>query len=510
MLIKILLIILGIIAVVFFFGLTIFIHEFGHFIAGKLLGLKAPIFSIGFGPSLLKKKIGDTEFRISLIPLGGYVSLPELDPTGMELIQGDGDQKTEELKPAIWWKRIIVAFAGPLGNIILAVVLAFIISACPRYSNIPEQVRFASSGYVVGYVDEESAAAEAGIRPGDIIHEVNGRKVVDYNDFVQEVHLGSLDGYATVCLSNLYDSAEACLRVPVEMPEGQKYYSIEGIKQAANLVIGSVMTNSPAAMAGFKEKDYLVECDGVRLLSSEQLSSCINNTDGEIDATVFRDGEFIDLKVTPEYNEKEQRKIIGISYGYAVDFVRPWDRYRKPIDQLKGDAGSIFRILDSLFTPKTKGEASRTASALGGPISIFTVMWFNIASGFVSFLAFIRFLNINLAILNLLPIPILDGGHIIFALWRGIFGRELPAKVITIVCNLFATLLICFFVFVSCNDVLNLTRLFGGKSDEEKAEEKPVTEEVVVEETEKKAQLLDGEYEIVTEEETISEQAITE
>jgi regulator of sigma E protease len=326
MLIKILLIILGIIAVVFFFGLTIFIHEFGHFIAGKLLGLKAPIFSIGFGPSLLKKKIGDTEFRISLIPLGGYVSLPELDPTGMELIQGDGDQKTEELKPAIWWKRIIVAFAGPLGNIILAVVLAFIISACPRYSNIPEQVRFASSGYVVGYVDEESAAAEAGIRAGDIIHEVNGRKVVDYNDFVQEVHLGSLDGYATVCLSNLYDSAEACLRVPVEMPEGQKYYSVKGIKQAANLVIGSVMTNSPAAMAGFKEKDYLVECNGVRLLSSEQLSSCINNTDGEIDATVFRDGEFINLKVTPEYNEKEQRKIIGISYGYAVDFVRPWDR----------------------------------------------------------------------------------------------------------------------------------------------------------------------------------------
>ena len=120
---EILLFIVGIIAVLFFFGFTIFIHEFGHFLAGRIFGLKAPIFSIGFGPCLWKKTIKGTEFRISVIPLGGYVSLPELDPTGMEIIQGDGKEKVEEVKPAIWWKRIIVAAAGPLGNVLFAIVL---------------------------------------------------------------------------------------------------------------------------------------------------------------------------------------------------------------------------------------------------------------------------------------------------------------------------------------------------------------------------------------------------
>lgn len=497
-----LLVILGIIAVVFFFGFTIFIHEFGHFIAGKLLGLKAPIFSIGFGPCLWKKKIGDTEFRISLIPLGGYVSLPELDPTGMEMIQGDAEQKTESVQPAIWWKRIIVAFAGPFGNILFAVVLALVVSAFPIKSNIPDEIRLPSDGYVIGYVESDSAAAEAGLRAGDVVHEVNGRSVEIYSDFIQEIHLGSFNGYATVCVSNMIDGAESCLRVPVVMPDGGKYYSITGIYEAANIVIGSVVTNSPAESVGIKPNDYLVACNGKKLLSGFTLSDCIDESTDGIALTLFRDGDFIDVMVTPEFNENENRKIIGIGYGHAVKSVRPWNKYRNPIDQLKGDASSIFRILESLFTPKEKGEASRTAGALGGPISIVTVMWFNVLSGFVSFLAFIRFLNINLAILNLLPIPILDGGHIIFALWRGIFRRELPAKVITIVCNLFATLLIAFFVFVSCNDVGAVYKMF--KSNEVETTEDVESEDESVEQIEKTSspELLDGDYEIVPAEAT--------
>lgn len=501
-LINILLIILGIIAVVFFFGFTIFIHEFGHFIAGKLLGLKAPIFSIGFGPCLWKKQIDETEFRISLIPLGGYVSLPELDPTGMELIQGDGDQKEEAVTPAVWWKRIIVAFAGPFGNILFAIILALFISVFPKHSNVPEEIRFSSDGVVVGYVEEDSDAAAAGLRVGDVIHEVNDRSVEIYSDFVQEVHLGSFNGYATVCVSNMIDGVEACLRVPVSKPEGEKYYSVPGFYLAANLVIGSVVTNSPAESAGIMVNDYIVKCNGERLFSSAKLTDSIKEFDS-IDLTLFRDGKFVDVTVIPEFDEKEGRKLIGISYSYAADSVRSWNKYRNPIDQLKGDASSIFRILDSLFTPKEKGEASRTAGALGGPISIVTVMWFNVLSGFVSFIAFIRFLNINLAILNLLPIPILDGGHIMFALWRGIFRRELPAKVITIVCNLFAILLIAFFVFVSCNDVGAIYKMFksNDSASTEEVEETKTDEtgEAKAEEVEKASdsKLLDGEYEIV-------------
>lgn len=478
-LLTILLVILGIVAVLFFFGFTIFIHEFGHFLAGKLLGLKAPIFSIGFGPSIFKKKFGETEFRISVIPLGGYVSLPELDPTGMEIIQGDGKEKVEEVKPAIWWKRIIVAAAGPLGNVLFAIVLAYIVAACPVQSNVPKEVRLPQGGYTIGYVEPNTDVAESGLRAGDVVHEVNGRSVEIFSEFMQEVHLGSVDGYATVCVSNMFDGAEACLRVPVEKLEGEKYFSIKHTLPAQILILKSVFTNSPAESVGLKEMDYIFMANGKRIISGEVLSALIEKGDS-INFTVYRDGNFIDLTVTPEYNEEHKRNLIGISYGYAIDNVKSWTKYRKPWDQLKGDAQSIFRILDSLFTPKEKGEASRTAGALGGPISIITVMWFNVVSGFVSFLAFIRFLNINLAILNLLPIPILDGGHIIFALWRGIFGRELPEKVITILCNGFAMLLIAFFIFVSCNDVINVKDVFFSKNEpaEEQAQPDPIEEPV--------------------------------
>lgn len=458
-------IILSIIVIIFFFSFTIFIHEFGHFIAARYFGLKAPIFSIGFGPCLWKKTIKGTEFRISLIPLGGFVSLPELDPTGMEVIQGDGDQKEESVTPASWWKRIIVAIAGPLGNILFAIVLAFIVAAFPKQSNIPEPIRLPQGGYTIGYVEPNTDVAQSGLRAGDVVHEVNGRHVEISSDFLQEVHLGSFNGHATVCVSNMYDAAEACLRVPVEKLDGEKYFSIKHIYAAEILVINGVVTNSPAESAGFKGNDYLFNANGERLISSKKLSELVEKGD-PINFTVYRDGNFIDLTVTPEYNEEHQRNLIGISYGYAVDGVRPWTKYHKPWDQLKGDSQSIFRILGSLITPKEKGEASRTAGALGGPISIFTVMWFNVLSGFVSFLAFIRFLNINLAILNLLPIPILDGGHVVFALWRGIFRRELPPKVITIICNIFAILLIGFFIFVSCNDVRNVYGMFKSSDKE--------------------------------------------
>lgn len=526
--------ILVVLIVLFFFGFTIFIHEFGHFIAGRLLGLKAPIFSIGFGPCLWKKKFKNTEFRISLIPLGGYVSLPELDPTGMEMIQGDADQKKESLKPAVWWKRIIVAFAGPFGNILFAGVLALIVYAFyPSQDFFPKEIQFPNNGVTIGYVEPNSEAANMGLCAGDIVYKINDRDVEIPYEFTQEIHLGSRADendssatnqfYSIICVSsNLLDTAtssnasEKCLKVPVV--KGEKYYKIDGVELAENVMITSVVTNSPAEKVGLKVGDYVVKGNGTRIISTEYFTNFVATATNEIDLTIFRDDKFIDFTVKPEDN------IIGVSLYGVSEGVLPWMKYRKPLDQLKGDASSIFRILDSLFIPKQKGESSRTANALGGPISIVTVMWLNVLSGFISFLAFIRYLNLNLAILNLLPIPILDGGHIIFALWRGIFRRELPAKVITIICNLFAVLIIGFFVFVSCNDVGNVYSMFASNDDNEPQATKTETEDKLESETEgttdietietpddvqtetieanqveetQKTGLLDGEYEIV-------------
>lgn len=468
LLVKILSIILGIVLLILFFSFTIFIHEFGHFIAGKIFGLKAPVFSIGFGPCLWKKTIKGTEFRISAIPLGGFVSLPELDPTGMELIQGDGETKIENVKPAIWWKRIIVAAAGPFGNVLFAILLSWIVYA--SYSNsrpqdVPEEVRLIQNGVVVAFVEPDTPEAESGLRVGDVIHEVNDRQVEIFAEFLQEVHTRSENGFATVCVSNMLDGAEACLRIPVEKGKDDKFYSIKNVFFAHNLIIKSVMPDSPAQEAGIKGGDYLFECNGKHLLSSKDINDAVEQG-GVLNFKLFRNGSFVDVQVEPKFNNEYNRFMIGIQYDMSAYNVRPWMKYRKPWDQIKGDSEGIFRILGSLFAPTKKGEAARTVNALGGPISIFTMMWLTLGN-FVSFLAFVRFLNINLAILNLLPIPILDGGHIIFALWRGIFQKELSEKVITWLCNAFALLLIVFFIFISCKDVFNVWSIFSSSSNKE-------------------------------------------
>jgi len=154
------------IAVLLLFGFTIFIHELGHFLAARLCGLVVDTFSLGFGPAIWKRRIQGTEYKICWIPLGGYVALPQLDPTGMQTIQGGGDEPPlRNLEPAAWWKRIIVSVCGPLGNVVFGFVLALVIWAVPP--KVEDDMKF--PGAVVGVVEAGSPAQAAGFRIGDRI-----------------------------------------------------------------------------------------------------------------------------------------------------------------------------------------------------------------------------------------------------------------------------------------------------------------------------------------------------
>jgi regulator of sigma E protease len=167
--------------------------------------------------------------------------------------------------------------------------------------------------------------------------------------------------------------------------------------------------------------------------------------------------------VVPEQlSEGEGEFVIGVTlYKYGVS-VPMWMKHRNPVDQIKGDVSSVTRVLSALFAPKQKGETKRVGKALSGPIMIVTSLWMTVMSGLLGTLAFVRFLNMNLAMLNLLPIPVLDGGHIVFALLRGIFRREVPAKVVNALVNVFAVLLIFMFIIVSLRDVWSMSVIFGG------------------------------------------------
>lgn len=458
------------VAVLLFFGFSIFVHEFGHFLAARACGFRIDAFSIGFGKAIWKKKVGETEYKICWIPLGGYVMLPQLDPSGMEKIQGEGAAVDDRpLPPVPWWKRIIVSVSGALGNIVFACVLALVISALPQQPL--ENMRF--DGPVVGYVGAESDAAKAGLRAGDRILSVDGKPMASWGEFVTEAHLGAQDGKVALAVSNILDNAQADLFVPVAgVKMGLRtMYSITNIVEAHFCGIASVMTNSPAERAGLKPEDVLVSLNGKTVVSTDHAIDMIRASNGDpVTFGIMRLGKALDIIVEPVVFE-ELGGVFGVGVIFGVYDVSPpmWMRYRDPVGQLKSDFRAVGRILQALVTPR---EASKAAGALSGPIMIIPSMWAIMLSGVFSALSFVRFLNMNLAILNLLPIPVLDGGHVVFALYRGITGREIPERIVNALVNAFAIILIAVFLALSVLDLSIFPKLFSGSDrDDQKSKE---------------------------------------
>lgn len=319
--------VLYIFACVLLFALAILIHEFGHFIVARKLGLRVEAFSIGFGPVLWKKTVNGVEYRISALPLGGYVSIPDIDPEGTKALEGgSADNRTERI-PA--WKEISVAVAGPAMNVVLAVVLAVGLSMVPS-------AKFGELLAEIGSIPDDGPASRAGMKAGDMVVSVGGNPVRTWSEMQTEVQI-----------------------------------------------------------AGGRETDFVV-----------------------------RRGNAVEtLKITPERNE-----ITGAWYIMALSVTNTtgaaaWMPARNPLRQLAWDAGSIFRVLKGLVTPK---EAKATAGALGGPVMIAEGLYRQIRRDPWDGLGFLRFLNVNLAILNLLPIPVLDGGLILFSLFALVFRRRVP------------------------------------------------------------------------------------
>ena len=343
---EILVTVFYIVVCVLLFALAILIHEFGHFIVALKLGLRVEAFSIGFGPALWKKKVNGVEYRISAIPLGGYVSIPDVDPEGTKALEGskstnEGEQRTRI--PA--WKEILVAVAGPAMNVVLAVVLAIVLALVPG-------VKFGELPAEIGDIIPGGPAAKAGMKSGDVVVSVGGRKVETWTEMQTEVQI-----------------------------------------------------------AGGKTVEVVVE------------RSCASLTSGKDYASPLS----VVLSVTPERNEVTGAwYIMALSVSNETGAVA-WMPNRNPLKQLAWDAGSIFRVLKGLVTPK---EAAATSAALGGPVMIAEGLYRQVRRDPWDGLGFLRFLNVNLAVLNLLPIPVLDGGLILFSLFALVFRRRIPDFVV--------------------------------------------------------------------------------
>jgi len=447
------------VVVALLFGLAIFIHEFGHFLSAKLLGFRVDAFAIGFGPALWRRKVGVTEYRINVVPFGGYVALPQLDPAGMEALQGGGSGAASAADtpglPA--WKRIVVSVAGPAGNVVLAVFLAWVIWLAPG----------SVTGVVsttIGSVEPETPAWVAGLRPGDTIERVGGRRVTTWSDFLVECHLLGDADHGVELAIRAADGAARSVRVAVtNLSNGIR--GIAGLYWDGKCQIQRVLDGTPAQEAGLLAGDVVETFDGAAVPNSADFVARMRNA-GErpVRLGILRGGKAMALTVIPLLAEPGVSRI-GVEVDNAAEAAM-WMQYRAPWRQIRSDALQVTRVLKALIAPKARGERKRVAGSIGGPVIIMAIMWRIVQESLLSSMGFLRMICINLAIINLLPLPVLDGGHIVFALWEMITRRKPHPRVVSVLVTGFAVLLIGLMAVLVIKDVISLRRTAAARAQE--------------------------------------------
>jgi regulator of sigma E protease len=455
---NVLKVILIIFEVVLLFNLVILVHELGHFLAARWRGLKVERFGIWFGRPLWEKKINGVTYCLGTIPAGGYVALPQMAP--METIEGK-TESGESLPPISPLDKIIVAFAGPLFSLLLAVAFAVIVWGIGR--PVSERETTTVIGYVHPFIDAErttpSPAAAVGLQPGDKILEIDGHKVNKFagmGDDSVTWRIVRSEG-ETIHLKVQRDGAVLDLH-PVPIKQETKGWERRGLRQigiepAFTPMVGRVAPHSPAAMAGLQPNDLIVEANGRTIFHPVEFSRIIRDAGtSPVQVKALRDGRTFERVVTPEVPiSGEQVPRIGVEWDRTgkMDLIYPG-----PIQQVRSGVNAMIDTFGALFSPKSDIGPQH----LSGPVGIMRIYYllFESDQGWRLAIWFSVILNINLAILNLLPIPVLDGGHITLALIESVRRRPINVRILNYVQTACALLVIGYILYVTFYDVQDL------------------------------------------------------
>ena len=397
--------------VAFFFvlGVLIFVHELGHYMMAKRLGVRVLTFSLGFGPKLLKFRRGDTEYCISAIPLGGYVKMAGENPDDPR--SGRPDEFLSKTK----WERFQILIMGPAMNIALAVVVMAAVlmqgAEVPLYQDQPP---------VVGAVTPGSPAEAVGIRDGDRILTVAGEATDTWEDFFLAI---GTRANRDVAITVLRDGRTIPMSV---RPNPQTRFELGeiGVLPNVNPSVKSVNPGDPADRAGVKAGDQVLAVNGERMVIGRQLAEAISRNAGHpVDLTIRRDGRDQHITVTPE--KRGDRGLIGIQIGEATRTFKPGPLEAIALSVRRNIefSGLIFKTIGGLFVGETSPRQ------LMGPVAIAQLSGESAQLGWIALLTLMASISLNLGLLNLLPIPVLDGGHIFIMALEGIARRDFSTQV---------------------------------------------------------------------------------
>src|SRR5437867_683716 len=421
-------------------SVIIVIHELGHFLVAKFFKIKVETFSVGFGPRLVGFKRGETDYRISAFLLGGYVKMAGETPS--DTITGEAYEFLSKPK----WQRFLVAAAGPAMNVFLAIGL--VMGLFLYGTDVPE---FVLGQAVIGIVEPGSPAEKAGLKPGDQIVSLDGKEKPDWQA-VQNDFLTSPGRALPIVVERNGSRIETTVT-----PErrGREEAGYVGMLPVIRTVVRAVQPNSPAMAAGIKPGDEIIRVNGIDLRNSRKTiqQAIQETTEKTFPITVVRNEnqrQEIVLDVSPML--RDGRKIIGIDVPLPTVHMKlgPVDAFRKSIETNKENAVLIFQVIGRLI----KRQAS--LRQLDGPVGIVAVSGQAYEAGLDTLLTFMAVISLNLGILNILPIPILDGGVILLLVIESLMGHDLSLRMKERIVQASFVFLLMLTVIVLYNDVVKL------------------------------------------------------
>ncbi|HLY62456.1 MAG TPA: RIP metalloprotease RseP [Terriglobia bacterium] len=402
-------------AVVIVLGVMILIHEFGHFMAAKYFGVRVLTFSLGFGPRLFGFRSGDTDYRISALPLGGYVKMAGDDPSQERV----GDPAEFLSKPR--WQRLIIVIMGPTMNVILAVT-----SLTCLYRYHYEKQAYRDEPARIGAIKANSPADKAGVKPGDLIVRLGDLQNPDWED--AEIKIFTTVSEAIPVTVNR-DGKELSLSV-TPVAEGPDAVGDVGWAPVLPVAVSLVDPQLPAGKAGIKAGDQIVDLDGKKIYFGNDVSDALQASQGKpVDLTVKRGDEIFHTQLVPVYSDAEGEKKWRVGIGlkpFSPIVIRqlPWgEAFSVSVDSNLKNSMLSFVVLGKVLTRRM------SARSFSGPIGIGQIAGEALRSGPTQLVMIMALISMQLAIFNFLPIPVLDGGVMLLLLVEGVMRHDLSLRV---------------------------------------------------------------------------------